>query len=110
MWQAPALYADGPASGATSGLNYRASELAAGLAVHRDRIIASTANGYVYAIDLLSGRRIWQSKTSDTPLMDMVPYHRGKANLLSCPTIFHESVLLGGSDGYLYQFDIADGK
>lgn len=110
LWQEPAFYADGPASVATSGRHYMGSELAAGLVVHRDRIIASTANGYVYAIDLLSGRRIWQSHTSANPLMDMVPYHRGTANLLSRPTILHESVLLGGSDGYLYQFSSEDGK
>ena len=109
-WQKPVLYAEGPASGATSGRYFTTSEFASGLTMHDGCIIAVTANGYVYSIDLLTGKRHWQTKTGSEPVMDMVPYNRGNANLLTRPIIFEGAAFVGGADGYLYAIDIENGS
>jgi outer membrane protein assembly factor BamB len=110
LWNKPVMHADGPASGATTLRHLMPSEYATGVIVDDNRLFASAANGYVVAVDLTTGRRLWQFRAARTPCVDVVAYHRGRANSLTRPVVAHGHLWTAGADGFLYGLDLKTGR
>ena len=65
-------------------------------AVSGDRVYVANRDGYVEALSLDDGRRIWRSRTGDS--------------LVSGPSIAGDKLLLGSRDGRIVALDLASGK
>jgi len=102
LWHEAVLTHDGPLTGARPAWYTVLYEHAHGMVVHDETIYATTSNGCVHAIDLRSGRRLWNFQSARTPLLDFHPYHRGRGNLLTEPAVSGSRLLVGGADGWLY--------
>ena len=106
LWQNPLLDSEERA-------NLSVAEMGAafvwGFGISERHILATTADGYAYAIDRSTGQRIWRTRTCADPLMDMVPHYRGTAHVQTHPVQFDNLILTGGSDGYLVVLDPESG-
>jgi outer membrane protein assembly factor BamB len=80
-----------------------------GLTAHGGTLFASTTNGVVAAIDASTGRVLWRHQAGRAPLLDFLPYFRGRGSYLAAPTLWNGRVLLGSADGFLYVLDARSG-
>ncbi|MBI4531569.1 MAG: PQQ-binding-like beta-propeller repeat protein [Candidatus Latescibacteria bacterium] len=79
-----------------------------GLAVHANRIYATTPDGEAQCYDLDSGQRYWRFQTGED-VLDMTPYRRGIRSILAAPVVFRNRAIVCGCDGWLYVLDAASG-
>jgi outer membrane protein assembly factor BamB len=68
------------------------------------------SNGRVAAVALADGRRLWTFSSDRAPLLDVLPYFRGRGNLLTPPAVSTDRVVVGGADGFLYTLSAATGR
>lgn len=73
-------------------------------------IYATTSNGRVYALSLVTGQRLWRWMTDRLPLLDFQPYYRGAGNGLTTPAWHQDTLYVGGADGWLYALNARSGS
>ena len=110
IWDLPVLRRAGPTSGVHPAFYHVVEEHAAALTVQDDIIYATTSNGGAYAIELQTGRRLWEFVASRPPLLDFQPYFRGRGNILTSLAVMGRNVVIGGADGNLYFVDAPTGR
>ncbi|QNL48500.1 PQQ-binding-like beta-propeller repeat protein [Olivibacter sp. SDN3] len=72
------------------------SDVGAGMAYAKNKIVSGNTNGEVYAINAKSGKKLWQFKT--------------KGKIYSTPAVWKNTVVVGSSDNYIYGIDLKSGS
>ncbi|OGM27878.1 hypothetical protein A2627_01965 [Candidatus Woesebacteria bacterium RIFCSPHIGHO2_01_FULL_39_28] len=65
-------------------------------AIDQGKVFVSSQDGYLYALNLSNGAKLWQAKVGNKPV--------GGA-----PVIYNNVIYIGGKDGYFYAFNATDG-
>lgn len=72
------------------------SDVGAGLAYGKNKIITGNTNGEIYALDIKNGKTKWTYKTA------------GK--IYSTPAVWKNIIVVGSTDNHIYGIDIRNGK
>jgi eukaryotic-like serine/threonine-protein kinase len=72
-------------------------------------VVAGSGDGHLSGVNLADGKVLWTHR-SDSTVFKVSPYRRDYRSLLSSPTIAHDKVFFGSSDGNLYCLDLTSGK
>lgn len=110
QWTEGALRQEGPESGPKPAAYYAVREQASGLAAAEDHLYATTSNGWIFALDARTGRKIWEFQVTRPALVDVQPYFRDGPTVLTEPLVVEEKLLVGGADGFLYALDRRSGE
>lgn len=79
-----------------------------GICAFGEYLLSSNGTGNVCCYHTPTGKAIWQYQTGQA-LLAMRPYVRGGPHLLVPPTPFHETILVGGTDGWLHMLTLESG-
>ncbi|WP_134088119.1 PQQ-binding-like beta-propeller repeat protein [Olivibacter sp. XZL3] len=71
------------------------SDIGAGLAVAKNKLVAANTAGELYALDIATGNKTWSYQT------------QGK--IYSTPAVWKNTVVAASSDSYIYGIDLKDG-
>lgn len=108
-WDTAPLRFEGDAAGVQPGGYLSVFEHPAGVYTAGDVAYVSMSNGRVAAVALDDGRRLWGFSSTRAPLADVLPYFRGRGNLLTSPAVEGDRVVVGGADGVVYTLNRATG-
>lgn len=108
-WDVPSLRFDGDGAGVQPGAYLSVFEHAAAIVVDDDTAYISMTNGRICAVAVADGRRLWDFHTRRVPLVDVLPYFRGRGNMLTAVCVIGRNMTFGGADGFLYTLDRSTG-